>query len=108
LYQLKKQLLFNGASVYEEMGRRVALYNEDIFTMRGYREIIMKSDTTFPRSYKTINLQLMTTDKTKLIKYAQLLESFRAIIGSYIESLNILKKSATNLLVFLKKEYHLD
>ena len=76
--------------------------------MRGYREIIMGSDTTFPRSYKTINLQLITTDKDKLIKYAELVETWRASMGSYANTLNILKRTATDLLVFLKKEYHLD
>jgi len=108
LYQVRKQLLFNGEAVYEEMGRRVALLNEDIFKMRGYREIIMKSDTTFPRSYKTINLQLMTTDRTKLIKYAQVVETFRATVSSYVATLNTVKNSATNLLIFLENEYHLD
>ena len=107
-YQLKKQLMFNFEPVYEEMGTRLSLYNEDIFRMRGYREIKMKSDTTFPRTYKATNLQLITNDRTKLMKYAELIESFRAIVGSYTASLNTVKRSATNLLVFLKKEYDLD
>ena len=107
-YQLKKQLLLNSESVYEQMVTRIALLNEDIFRMRGYREIIMKSDTTFPRSYKEINLHLMTTDRTKIIKYAELVETYRAVVGSYTSTLNVVKNSATHLLLFLKKEYDLD
>ena len=98
----------NLESAYENMVTRVSLYNEEIFKMKGYREIIMKSDTTFLRTYKTINLQLMTTDKSKLIKYAELIESYRAVVGSYAAALNVVRNSAINLLFFLKKEYHLD
>ena len=108
LYQLKKELLSNELSGYEEIAEKIFTGNRDIFRMKGYREIIMKSDTTFPRSYKTINLQLITTDKDKLIKYAEMVETFRAVIGAYTASLNNVKRAAINLLIFLKREYHLD
>lgn len=108
LYQLRKELLSRVTATYEEYWKKLTDYNVDIFRIRGYREIIINSDTSFTRIYNNNKLKLMTTDRVKLIKYGELIEAFRAVISTYISNLKSLKQSANNLLVFLKKGYHLE
>ena len=107
-YQLKKNLLVRVKDGYEKSFNKSYAYQEDIFKVREYRKVIMNSDTSFTRIYNDNNLQLITTDRSTLKKYAEATEVWRIAISSYISELNILKRTAGNLLVFLKKEYHLE
>jgi len=108
LYQLKKALVSNTVAAYDEIFKNIMSYNENIFSVREYRKIIMNSDTSFSRISNVRYMPLLTTDRSKLIKYAESIELYRAVISTYTQNLRNVKRSAINLLVFLKKEYHLD
>jgi hypothetical protein len=107
-YQLKKNLLARDEEYYREYFSKSFSYQEEIFKLREFRKTVMKSDTSFPRIFNYNNLQLITSDRTMLKKYAEATDVWRSSISSYVNTLNIFKKSAVNLLVFLKKEYHLE
>ena len=107
-YQLRRNQISRLANIYEEYWRKSYSFHDELLKIRGYRTIIMNSDTSFTRIYNHNNLKLISTEKSKLNKYAEATEALRAVISTYINSLKLLKQSAFNLLVFLKKEYHLE
>ena len=73
------------------------------FLAENWREHIVESK----RDIEWNKLKLLTTDKNILRKYCRIILNARGMEGNYIYILMDLKKRATDLIAFLKKEYHL-
>ena len=107
-YQLRKSILIRLVPDYQDAYTKSFTYQAEIFKVRGYREILMNSDTSFTPVFTNNNLRFITTDRITLQKYVEATEVWRSVISSYIGELKILKRTAVNLLILLKKEYNLE
>lgn len=74
-----------------------------------YLRVQTKGDTTFTlKNTDWENMHLATTDIKVLAKFDASIEVTKTLAASYVTMLQIMKIKATDLITFLKKEYHIE
>jgi hypothetical protein len=106
-YGPNKDLAVGQAGVLYEAVKRVYFAAEDIFDRSFPREILNK-DSSFSRKPLPDIMRILTTEKTVLKKYSQMVLTTQGLIENYLDMLLHMYKRAENLLVFLQVKYDLN
>jgi hypothetical protein len=87
-----------------EAVKRVYFASEDIFDRSFIKENLNK-DSSFSRRPLPDTMRILTTEKTVLKKYSQMVLTTQGLINNYLDMLFQMYKRAENLLLFLQAKY---
>ncbi len=99
-----KDLALGQAEVLTESVKREYFAAEDIFD-RSYIRVIMNNDSSFSRKPLPETMRVLTTEKTVLKKYSQMVLTTQGLISNYLDMLFHMYKRADTLLLFLQDKY---
>ncbi len=106
-YGSEKEVYDQDMSMYLQNIQKVFFASVDLFDFR-YPPIQIHKDTTFSSDYQHGDFKLLNHDPAALDKYANQVMAARALNIVYINVLHEMEKQALELMMFLKKEYHLS
>ncbi len=106
-YGPNKDLAVGQAGVLYEAVKRVYFAAEDIFD-RSFIRLILNKDSSFSRKPLPATMRILTSERTVLKKYSQMVLTTQGLIDNYLDMLIHMYKRAENLLVFLQAKYDIN
>lgn len=103
--QVKKALI--NESILGVLANNMDGYRTEMFYQQGYDEAIASGKTRLQMQEEKMNF-LLSHDKIVLTKYYNKMRSYRWLTLIIKENMEDLKKTATRLIHFLQKEYHIE
>ncbi len=103
-YGPNKDVATGQANVLYDAVKREYFAAEDIFD-RSFIRVIMNKDSSFSRRPLPDTIRILTTEKTVLKKYSQMVLTTQGLINNYLDMLFHMYKRAESLLLFLQDKY---
>ncbi len=103
-YGPNKDVATGQANVLYDAVKREYFAAEDIFD-RSFIRVIMNKDSSLSRRPLPDTMRILTTEKTVLKKYSQMVLTTQGLINNYLDMLFHMYKRAENLLLFLQDKY---